>query len=197
MTKTSLILIDPQVGFCSASGSLARYYGYEEMSKINEALAKLEKALNEAQRTHLVTSQYFPGQFTDGDLGHPLASLCVPMANDDCKLVDRLVKINFNSHSTKNETSAMSCKEFKEQIEKDLNQGTRNFVISGFLFEHCVKTTALELWEIASTWNVDVYVSSDLTASRLTKYANGEVQATIDCLRSSGVGYEPWQSIAL
>jgi nicotinamidase-related amidase len=195
MNSTSLILIDPQVGFCSAKGSLARYYGCEEISQIQKSLIKLKKWIGEIPRRHLVTSEYSVAQFTEGDANHPLANLCVSKANDDCSLVEELASVSFQSQHIKREPSALSSSDFNSEIENDLEQGIQTFVVAGFLFEHCVCSTAKELLTRLKGTGARVYVCSDFSASRLEKYRNGVVESAIGALLNAGVGYESWHYI--
>lgn len=195
MSKTSLILVDPQVGFCSAQGSLAKYYGYEELQEIRKTLLTLVESLSEVPRRHLVTSEYSEAQFTEGNTQHPLANLCVPEVNGDCKIAEELAGVQFHSHHIKHKPSALSSDALNCEIENELKQGVRAFVVAGFLFEHCVRSTAEELINKVSDFGASVYVCPDLSASRLEKYRNGEVQATIESLLRLGIGYVSWKSI--
>ena len=142
-----------------------------------------------------MTSEYDKAQFTDGNARHPLANLCVPLMNLDCDIAEDLEGIQFLSHHFKNEQSALSSMEFSSEIDNDLNQGVRHFVVTGFLFEHCVRSTAEELMAKVSDSGARVSVCRELSASRLEKYGNGEVEATIQKLLSLGVSYESWQTI--
>lgn len=195
MKHVSLILVDPQVGFCSPFGSLGLRYGAEELSEIDKVIPDIEMALNESHRRHLVKSEYSAGQFTDGDLEHTLANLCVPSVNDDCQVIEALSAINFHSSTTKHQQSAFSSKEFTAEIENDLEMGIRHFVVAGFLLEHCVISTAKDLSVRLSGSGAEVYVCSDLSASRLEKYTNGVVANIPDKLHDSGIQFKSWVSI--
>jgi nicotinamidase-related amidase len=195
MNEISLILVDPQAGFCSRSGSLANYYGDKELTDIQETLSNLKQCLDEVARKHLVTSEYATAQFTDGNSQHPLANLCVPLVNLDCEIAAELEGIQFLSRHIKHEQSALSSIEFNSEIENDLESGVSHFVVTGFLFEHCVRATAQDLIAKVSGSSAHVSVCRDLSASRIEKYGNGEVEATIEKLLSLGVGYKSWQEI--
>ena len=195
MKNLSMILIDPQVGFCSPEGSLGSRYGKSELSEIERVIPNIEKALNESNRRNLVVSEYSTGQFTDGDTHHPLANLCVPQVNDDCALIAELSSIQYHSSVTKHEKSALSSGEFISAIENDLQDEIRRFVLVGFLLEHCVQSTALDLLARLSGKEAEVIICSDLVASRSEKYTNGTVKSVMANLRNKGITVEPWSRI--
>lgn len=195
MKYISMILIDPQVGFCSPSGSLGLKYGAEELSEIKKVIPNIKTALDESYRRHIVKSEYSVGQFTDGDTQHSLANLCVSQANDDCHVIDELSSISYHSSTIKRQQSALSSSAFCYEIEKDFKIGIRQFVIVGFLLEHCVKATAEDLCLKLSGNGAEVCVCSDMSAARLEKYTTGVVASTIAALNSKGVKYRSWQDI--
>lgn len=195
MKFISTIVIDPQVGFCARSGSLGRMHGCDELSKIEEIIPNIKSALKESHRRHLVFSHYTVGQFTNGDAEHPLAKICVPQENDDCDIIDELSAIDYHSSVVKHQQSALSSQKFCEEIEGDLKRGIKHFVVTGFLLEHCVRVTAEELKSRLSACGAEVFVGSDLSASRSEKYKNGIVVAAAGALNSSGIRFEPWQKI--
>jgi len=196
MKLISIILIDPQVGFCSSLGSLGLIYGSKELSEIKKVISNIRSALGESYRRHIVTSEYAIGQFTDGDTEHVLANLCVPQANDDCRVIDEFSSISYHSSTTKQQKSALSSSTFCSEIENDLELGIRHFVIAGFLLDHCVKATAEDLCLKLSGSDAEVFVCSDLSATRLEKYAKGVVTETVLALNDKGVKYMSWQSIS-
>jgi len=61
--------------------------------------------------------------------------------------------------------SALSANRFIAEIESDLRIGIKHFVIAGFLLEHCVLATALELADKLADTGGRLLVSSDLSAS--------------------------------
>ncbi len=195
MKNISLILIDPQAGFCSPTGSLALQYGREELREIEAVIPKINKAIEECTRRHLVVSEYLTGQFTNGDTKHPLSNLCVPETSRDCMLIEPLASASYHSYTVKNEQSAISSISFCSEIDHDLKAGIKYFVLSGFLFEHCVKSTAIDLASKLSGKSVEVIVCSDLVASRSQKYINGRVAEAANELRHNGVKFKPWHEI--
>jgi nicotinamidase-related amidase len=142
-----------------------------------------------------VTSEYYRAQFSEGNTQHPLANLCVPGENSDCDLAGNIAKLHFQSHNIKHAPSALSSDEFNSEIDNDLKEGVRTFVVAGFLLEHCVRWTAQELMVKVADYGATVCVCSNFSASRLEKYRNGEVESTIAALNSVGIGYDVWQSI--
>jgi nicotinamidase-related amidase len=119
----------------------------------------------------------------------------VPGENSDCDLAGNLAKLHFQSHDIKHAPSVLSSEKFNSEIDNDLREGVRAFVVAGFLLEHCVRRTALELMVKVADFGATVCVCSNFSASRLEKYRNGEVESTIAALNSVGIGYDVWQSI--
>jgi len=195
MKDLSMVLIDPQVGFCSPMGSLGSLYGKAELSEIEDVIPNIIKALDDSGRRNLVVSEYRTGQFTEGDHQHPLANLCVPGLSDDCDLIGAISPIQFHSSSIKHEQSALSSDKFASVVENDLQSGIRRFVLVGFLLEHCVQSTALDLFDFLLGKEAEVFVCSDLVASRSEKYANGVVSSSISNLQKRGIQIEPWNRI--
>lgn len=195
MKYISMILIDPQVGFCSPSGSLGLKYGNEELSEIRKVIPNIKTAMEESYRRHIVKSEYVVGQFTGGDTEHALANLCVPQVNNDCHVIEEFSSINYHSSTTKRQQSALSSSDFCSEVEKDFEIGIRRFVIAGFLLDHCVKATAEDLCLKLSGSGAEVYVCSDMSATRFEKYTKGIVASTVAALNDKGVKYRSWQSI--
>ena len=177
MNNVSVIIIDPQKGFCSSSGSLALEYGSDELERIDKAISNILVSVSGFIRCHLVTSEYAPAQFTHGNLDHKLANLCVPNTSEDCEIIDGLRDKDFYSISIKNQQSALSSESFKIAIDKDIKEGIKRFIICGFLLEHCVKRTAEDLKEYVARQNAEVIVCSDLSATRVENYENGIVDS--------------------
>jgi nicotinamidase-related amidase len=131
--------------FCSPLGSLGLLHGADELREIGAVVPKISQALSESARRHLVLSEYSVGQFTDGDSKHPLSNLCVPHVNNDCRVIDQLAVQSYSSSTIKHEQSAVSSTGFCLVIEHDLKIGLKRFVLAGFLLEHCVQSTAVDL----------------------------------------------------
>ena len=195
MKYLSMIVVDPQVGFCSPSGSLGLNYGNAELAKVVKVIPNIKLALDLSHRRHVVKSEYSIGQFTEGDTEHALANLCVSRVNKDCNVIGELSFVSYNSSTIKHQPSALSAKAFFSEIESDLEIGVKHFVIAGFLLEHCVRATAVDLAAKLDGSGAEVFVCSDLPASRSEKYKNGVVTSTIETLSNHGVQYCKWQSI--
>ncbi|MCP4337721.1 MAG: isochorismatase family protein [Desulfobulbaceae bacterium] len=118
-----------------------------------------------------------------------------PQVNNDCALIDELSSIQYHSSVTKHEQSALSSSEFSSVIENDLKDGIQRFVLAGFLLEHYVQSTALDLLARLSGKETEVIICSDLVASRSEKYANGIVKSVVSNLRNKGIAIEPWSRI--
>ena len=61
MKYLSMIVIDPQVGFCSSSGSLGLRYGGAELIEIVKVIPKIKMALDQSHRRFIVKSEYSMG----------------------------------------------------------------------------------------------------------------------------------------
>jgi len=197
MSNYSVIVIDPQKGFCSNQGSLAKCYGEHEIVEIQKTIPRISRALETSVRRYLVKSEYYRGQFTAENLSHPLANLCVPNLNNDSEIIDEFNRTSFENQFIKNQQSAITASKFKKQIDIDLSQGIKEFIVTGFLLDHCVKLTALDLKEYISGNDISVVVCSDLAASRVKKYHNRTVDRTIEVLISSGVRVCSWEDFTV
>ncbi len=194
MKDISLIVIDPQIGFCSSAGSLGAFYGEAELNEIKQAIPNIQAALQQSRRRHLVLSEYSSAQFTGGDRQHPLANLCVPHNNNDCQLVGALSTTDFHSVTVKHQQSALSCRDFLPTMVSDLDQGIQHFALAGFLIEYCVQATAKDLYAELSAMGAEIIVCRDLVASRAEKYRNATVDAAFADLARIGIRVQSWQS---
>ncbi len=176
MKKYAIVLIDPQIGFCSRGGTLASAYGINEIIKIEEALADISKflSLNKINNKALIKSEYLPGQFTDRKLNNPLSYLCVPKSNSDSEIIDNELEKIFENIFIKHEKSALSSKAFQHWVNEQIATGITAFIICGFLLEHCIKDSAIDLKRFISESHVEIIICQNLVASRLSKYASGE-----------------------
>jgi len=195
MRDYSIIIVDPQKGFCSDSGSLALAHDEFEFDEIRQSIPNILKATKEIARCHLVKSEYLAGQFTDGNLEHKLANLCVPNANEDCDVIGEFVDTLFASVSIKRQQSALSSKSFRAAVDQDLADGVSYFIVAGFLLDHCVAKTAEDLSEYVKGRGARVLVCRDLSAARTQKYRNGVVDKTLARLDYLGVNVGCWSSI--
>jgi len=81
------------------------------------------------------------------------------------------------------------------EIEHDLKVGIKCFVLAGFLFEHCVQSTAVDLFAKLLKEGVEVVIARDLVASRSKKYLDGTVNSVFNKLAGQGLKISNWQSI--
>ena len=195
MSGYSIIIVDPQKGFCSDSGSLALVHDEAEFDEIRQSIPNILNATKEIARCHLVKSEYVAGQFTDGNFEHKLANLCVPNANQDCDIIDEFVDTLFLSVSIKRQQSALSSSSFRAVVDQDLADGVGCFIVAGFLLDHCVAKTAEDLSEYVKGRSARVLVCRDLSAARMQKYRNRVVAKPLPRLNRPGVNVGPWSSI--
>jgi len=195
MSDYSIIIVDPQKGFCSDSGSLALIHDEAEFDEIRQSIPNILNATKEIGHCHLVKSEYISGQFTDGNLEHKLANLCVPNVNEDCDVIDEFIDTLFLSVSTKRQKSALSSEGFRATVDQDLADGVGCFIVAGFLLDHCVAKTAEDLSEYVRGHGARVFVCRDLSAARMQKYRNGVVDKTLARLDYLGVNVGCWSRI--
>lgn len=180
------IVIDPQLGFISRNGSLARHYGAKEIEPIEKAATLLHEYLLMCVKRYLITSEYSIAQFTEGNEGHPLSKLCVS-GSKDCEIIDPLKKMTFDYHTIKHQQDALSNTQFTQNIEQCISSGTKTIIITGFLLEHCVKSTALSLAKRFLNTEIKLYLCPELCGSRTEKYHNGEVDNALKVLESNNI----------
>ena len=170
--KRLILIIDPQNAFCRENGSLALAFGVSELSRISECLAKLEsflKAHPVPNEFLLIRSQYRPGQFTDSDLGHPYAMVCVPSNKQDCGWSLSKNALAQKRVVTKFEESALSAPGLLEELRTLVATGLNQMFIAGFLTTSCVLKTALDLRRELPEL-VAVSVLESFTASQASNY---------------------------
>ena len=187
--NSAIIVIDPQKGFTSLNGTLGKAFASTELTRIVEVVDNLAATLPVIARfahTAVVTSEYKEHQF-DPVRGGPLSRLCVPRLSRDCEINDVLATFPFEHRFVKSDSSAYSSDAFRNWIISEQDRGVHCFLIAGFLFEHCVLDTAMDLRASISKTN-HVVVLSDLVASRASKYAtNGPVEQTLRKLKDASV----------
>ena len=116
-----LVVIDAQRAFVDPAGSLARAFGLDEVRPGAAALSRLQALLAKRPadaRIVLVRSEYRPGQFTGGQLDHPLADLCVPGRNIDCEWALDLDVSRASTVVTKHHADASEAAAYREVIER-------------------------------------------------------------------------------
>jgi nicotinamidase-related amidase len=194
-----ILVIDPQVAFCGAAGSLSKAFGVSELTTIAERLRDLQVFL--ASYPHrkelcVIRSEYRPGQFTGGALNHRYSQACVPGHFDDCSLSLSQSALAGVRILTKHEESAASVSELTEILRVG---GPKEVLLTGFLTTSCVFKSALALRN-ALPEVVTVGVLEDLTASRASNY-RGEAssisrhEAVLEEMRCAGIAIVQSSSI--
>ncbi|MDB5342392.1 MAG: hypothetical protein JWP89_769 [Schlesneria sp.] len=186
-----ILVIDPQVAFCSTGGSLSKAFGVSELAAITERLRDLEVFLaSYPDRNELcvIRSEYRSGQFTGGDLNHLYSQACVPEHSDDCSLSLSQSALAGVRVLTKHEESAASVSELAEMLRVG---GPKEVLLTGFLTTSCVFKSALALRN-ALPESVTVGVLEDLTASRASNYRSAASglsrhEAVLEEMRCAGI----------
>lgn len=186
-----ILIIDPQIAFCGAAGSLSKAFGVSELSVISERLRELESFLTRYPNRDelcLVRSKYRAGQFTGGDLSHPYSRACVPGHSDDCDVSLSQNALTGVREFIKHEESAASASDLTEMLRAG---NLKEVLFAGFLTTSCVLKSALAFRSLLPQ-SVRVGVLADLTASRASNYKSevGAVsrhEAALEEMRRSGV----------
>lgn len=193
--KTALVVIDPQRAFVDRDGSLIRTFGIDEAQPGLAALDQLRRFIDTHRATGptiFVRSEYHPGQFTDGDLNHGMAYVCVPGRNIDCEWAADLDVAPHDIVVTKHHADAATSHAFRAAIERAIQDGADRIVITGFQFTTCVLASAMSTLEMVRAHGVRVTVVEPLTGSRASSYVPGSagisrVEAARRQLASAGV----------
>jgi nicotinamidase-related amidase len=186
-----ILIIDPQVAFCDATGSLSKTFGVSELAAISERLRDLETFLGSYPNRNelcVIRSEYQPGQFTGGDVSHPYSQACVPGQSEDCDLSLPQSVLTGVRVFTKHEESAVSVSELLEILRVE---GLKEVLLAGFLTTSCVRKTALGFRSVLPQ-SVTIGVLEDLTASRASNYRSvagslSRHDAALEEMRRSGV----------
>jgi nicotinamidase-related amidase len=171
--RTAVVVIDPQVGFCSPSGTLARVFGADDLVPVRAALNRLASFLRDTPRTAavlLVTSLYPLGLHTEGDLSDPLASLCVPDVGADCEVVEEIVPRESWLRVTKCQINVWETLAFRSAVNNLAAQGRRTFLITGFMATTCVCETVVSMLTALGRRKVTVLVVEDMVGARARSY---------------------------
>ncbi|HVQ12898.1 MAG TPA: isochorismatase family protein [Vicinamibacterales bacterium] len=192
---TALVVIDAQRAFVDREGSLVRTFGIDEAQPGLAALDRLRQFVAEHRSigpTIFVRSEYRPGQFTNGDLNHGMAYVCVPGENIDCEWA---TGVDISPHDvvvTKHHADAATSPAFRSAIEQAIEDGAAQIVVAGFQLTTCVVASALSTFEMVRARGVRVTVVEALTGSRASSHvpdASGvsRVEATRRALETAGV----------
>jgi nicotinamidase-related amidase len=167
-----ILVIDPQEAFCSERGSLAKAFGVDELSRIQDCLVTLDSFLSsysEPSEILLVRSQYRPGQFTNSDLSHPYALACVPGNGIDCDWSLSSNAVADKSILTKYKESAATASGFLNELRTRASNGLDQIYVAGFLTTSCVLKTVLDLRRELPEF-VEISLLKEYTASRASNY---------------------------
>lgn len=193
--RTLLVVIDAQRAFVDPAGSLARTFGIDDIQPSTTALRRLCAFLTDRwSEAHivLIRSEYRPGQFTKGQLDHPLADLCVPDRNIDCEWPSGLDTSRASAVITKHHADAIETVHYRDVIEQAIAAGTQQILCAGFQFTTCVSASALSTFRMVGGRGVRVGVVEGLSGARASSYEPtplglSRFEATRRTLRASGV----------
>jgi nicotinamidase-related amidase len=193
--RTALVVIDAQRAFVDPAGSLIRSFGAGEARPGIEALHRLRGFLARRQAhapTIFVRSEYHPGQFTDGDMDHGMAYVCVPGRNIDCEWADGLEMGPHDVVITKHHADAGETSLYRDAIHHAIGAGIGRIALVGFQFTTCVAASAVSTAALVHERGVQVAVIEALTGSRASSHvadASGlsRMDSTRRHLRSAGV----------
>ena len=171
--RTALVVIDAQRAFVDHEGSLARAYGIADVQPGVAALSRLCRFVREHRAngpTIFVRSEYGPGQFTNGELNHEMAYVCVPGRNVDCEWA---TGVDISPHDvviTKHQADAGESAAFREAIEQAIRDGVDRIVVVGFQFTTCVAASAVSTSEMVRGRGIRVAIIEALTGSRASSH---------------------------
>lgn len=195
MSRTALVVIDAQRAFVDPEGSLIRTFGIAEAQPGLAAFGRLRQFIIEhrsAGPTIFVRSEYEPGQFTNGDLHHGMANVCVPGRNIDCEWAAGIDISPNDVVVTKHHADAATSDTFRRAIEQAIQDGADRIVVAGFQFTTCVAASAVSTLEMVRSRGVRVTVIEALAGSRASSHEPGtsgvsRVEATRRLLEAAGV----------
>lgn len=193
MHRFGLVVIDPVRAFTDPAGVIGQIHPAEQFSLILETVDRLASfAARQPGPKVWVTSLYAPGQFSEGDLDHPLAHLCTDASSDDCAWDPRLLPPSDAAVVTKTDLDAGSSPAFVEATEAMVGD-VEALLITGFWLSACVAATAASCGQRLAG-RVPVVVPLSLAATRLSLYDPGDdhpadidVATNLAALRAVGV----------
>jgi nicotinamidase-related amidase len=171
--RTALVVIDAQRAFVDPDGSVARTFGIDDVQPGVNALGRLCRYIAEHRsngRTIFVRSEYRPGQFTNGQLDHGMANVCVPGINVDCEWASGVEITPHDVVVTKHHADATESAAFRAAIDHAIREGVDRIVVVGFQFTTCVAASAVSTFEMVRHRGVLVSVIEALTGSRASSY---------------------------
>ena len=191
--RAGLVVIDPVRAFTDPAGVIGKIHPADQFTVIAETVQRLAAfAAAHAGPKVWVTSCYEPGQFSGGDLDHPLAQLCTDASGPDCAWDARLAPPTDARVVTKTTMDADSSTAFVEATEAMVGE-VDAVLITGFWLSACVAATATSCAERLAD-RLPVVVPLSLAATRVGLYdpaddhpALVDVSKKLEQLRASGV----------
>ncbi len=167
--RFGLVVVDPVRAFTDPAGVIGAIHPPAQFSLIVETVERLAAfAAAQSGPKVWVTSRYEPGQFSGGDLGHPLARLCADPSGADCAWDPRLVPPADALVVTKTSIDAGSSPAFVEATEAMVG-AVDAVLVTGFWLSACVAATAASCAERLAG-RVPVVLPLSLAATRLGLY---------------------------
>ncbi len=193
MDRFGLVVIDPVAAFTDPAGVIGRLHPAAQFAEIRATVDRLAAfAAAHTGPKVWVAAQYAPGQFSGGDLDHPLAQLCTDAHGPDCAWDPQLVPPDDALVVTKTAMDAASSPAFVEATEA-MAGAVDALLVTGFWLTACVAATATSCAERLAG-RVPVVVPLSLAATRLALYDPGDdhpvevdVGARLGDLRTRGV----------
>lgn len=174
MDRFGLVVVDPVRAFTDPDGVIGRLHGHGQFRVIVDTVGRLALfAAGHSGPKVWVTSSYAPGQFTGGDLSHPLAQLCTSASPDDCAWDPRLTPPPDALVATKTSMDAGSCQEFVDAVDAMAGE-VDAVLLTGFWLSACVAATAASCAPRLAG-RVPVVLPLSLAATRLGLYDPDDV----------------------
>jgi nicotinamidase-related amidase len=188
-----LVVVDPVKAFTQPVGSIGKIHPAEEFAVIRQTVARLASFAGDHEGPKVwVRSMYAPGQFSGGDLHHPLANLCTDPEDIDCEWDEQLAPPSGAIVVTKTDVDANTAAQFVETTEKMVGS-VEALLVTGFWLTTCVAATAA-FCAARLQGRLPVVVPLSLAAARVGLYDPSDdhprevdVAHQIARLRSAGV----------
>ena len=192
MGGVGIVVVDPQRAFTDPGGCIGRIHPPSQFGVIRQTVERLETFVSTERGPKLwVRADYSPGQFSGGDLDHPLAYLCVP-GRPEHDWEPRLLPPQGARVVPKTTVDANSSPEFVTATEALVGSVEALFV-TGFWLTACVAATAMGC-AARLAGRLPVVLPLSLTATRVGLYdpaddhpVEVDVTAVLARLRDAGV----------
>jgi nicotinamidase-related amidase len=170
--RTLVLVIDPQKGFCSTSGTLGRIYGAAELLPAVETctrIAEFLKSVPNSASVVIVVSEYPAGLHTGGDLASDLSNLCIA-GSEDAELADELILKEDWMLVTKRNIDAMESQELRSILYRSVPNPFRDVLIIGFTATTCVLATAISVLQEDDANDISLTIARDLVGARRSSF---------------------------